>query len=101
MNQAISQFIEEFESKKRLQENKFPLKSLLILYMRGNKCDLYCDYFQGFKALVKWLSPIDIPQTNAKLFLPLYNYEQQEIARILNCDPAIIQQIFLEIYHGN
>lgn len=90
--------LEKFLEERALKKKPFPLKSLLLMYYRGNKADLYCDYFSGFMLLRDWLSPIEFPtRTQEKLFLPLWGYEQQELSVILNCDPRLMQQIFLEI----
>ena len=79
----------------------FPLKSLLILYTKANRQDVYCDYFAGFKALVDCLAPIDIPNIPlTSVFMPLYSYEQQEIAKIVGCPACIVQKLFLEIHLG-
>lgn len=84
------------------EPKKFPLKYLLFLYITGHKDDLYCEYFKGFKLLVDWLSPIDIPSLKKDFkFAPyLFNYEQQEIANILKCSPYIVQQTLLEVHNG-
>ena len=95
---SLSQFIKQREQETLLREKKFPLRCLLLLYTQARRT-LYTDYMSGFKLLVGWLSPIQVPEFDySKPFSPLlYNYEQQEIARILNCDPRIIQQTFLSL----
>lgn len=103
MDSALERFIREKQEERTLRENKFPLKSLLFLYLTCSRkpynC-LYLSYFAGFKELVNWLGPIDIPPlTTQKIFKPFYNYEIQEIAVILNCNPAIIQSVFMELYN--
>lgn len=74
----------------------FPLKSLLIIYIKANR-QLYINYFAGFKALVNFLGPIEIPETDFKYKQHLGSYEIQEIANILKCPQAVIQKTFLEI----
>lgn len=95
---SLSQFIKQREQETLLREKKFPLRCLLLLYTQA-RYSLYIDYLAGFRVLVGWLSPIQVPPYNPSApFSPLlYNYEQQEIARILNCDPRIIQQTFLSL----
>lgn len=98
MNLALESFIKKRVEEKLLRESKFPLKLLLIFYSKNYKL-FYIDHFKAFKLIIEWLGPIDIPAPAAtpRFNRLLYNYEQQEIAKILNCDPLIIQQTILEL----
>lgn len=90
---AASAFIEAKKS-----EPAFPLALLLLLYYRADKHDVYTDYMSGFRALAEGLGPIAIPPPPyPPLLLPLYNYEQQEIARILRCPPEAIQSELISL----
>lgn len=92
---AVSRFIEA----QKLKQKPFPLMQLLRLYTKARSDLVYCNYFEGFKLLVNWLKPIDISgYAIKKVFTPLYNYEQQEMAVILGVHPSIIQQVFIELY---
>lgn len=84
------------ESQRELQSKPFPLWALLYFCEIGNRNDWYCDYFSGFKLLVSWLGPIDIPNAPSSLKIPRLHrtYELQEIATILNSSQE-------SIYHGH
>ena len=81
---------------------KFPLSALLKLYL-ASRDECYVEYMHGFKCWARWLAPIsDSDFTATNVFYPLYTYEVQEIAKILNLHPSIIQQEFFRIYsNGN
>ncbi len=72
----------------------FPLHALLILYATGKPTDLYCNDMEGFKLLVDWLGPIQIPELEV-IQIPRMreNYEVQRIAMILKCDESIVYQL--------
>ena len=76
----------------------FPLLSLLTLYSKSPH-SLYIDHFEGFKLLVDWLSPIEIPSVQEfKIPLPFHTYTVQEVAKILNCSQCVVYKTFREIY---
>ena len=91
----------KLKQQRELQRQPFPLWALLALYEKGSRQTLYCNYFEGFKLLVAWLNPIEIPQLTIeqrqeqqnripKMF---HTYDIQEIATILNTSQE-------SIYHG-
>lgn len=80
----------------------FPLRALLTIYLNASKKDLYIDYFAGFKLLVRWLGPIEIPT----LVVPSYpavciSYEVDRIATILGVHPNLIFHTFMEIHNDH
>lgn len=78
---------------------KFPLKALLILYGKSNKYETYCNYFEGFKLLVDWLGPIDIPEVEpAGVAWCFGSYEIQEMAVILGCSQYTLLSVCLELF---
>jgi len=95
----------------RLARKPFPLHALLTLYIKNESfvdtCgeaqfryenSLYTNYFAGFKALVRWIGPIEIPTKQyPSVHNLLISYEVQEIAKILHCSPDIIWHTFLEV----
>ena len=63
-----------------------PLATLLYIYNHA-RYDCYIDYMEGAKALIKYLSPIEMPNTFPKYFpVPslLLNYELTELAKLLS-----------------
>ena len=95
---ASSAFIEEGKNEPEKPSSAFPLALLLSLYYQADKHDVYTDYMSGFKALAEGLGPIAIPPPPyPPLLLPLYNYEQQEIAKILRCPPEAIQSELISL----
>ena len=87
--------LERLKQQRELANKPFPLWALLILCEAGNRADWYCNYFEGFKLLVNWLGPIELPAAPASLRIPRLHrtYEIQEIAKILNTNQEVI-------YHG-
>src|ERR1035437_5776479 len=71
----------------------FPLWALLYLYYHAHLKDVYVNHFTGFKLLVDWLEPIEVP-ADIGVQLPRYcgNYELQEIAIILSTHQHILYQ---------
>ena len=81
------------------EKKPFPLASLLTLYSKAPD-SLYSNYFEGFKLLAKWLSPIEIPSVQEfEIPPPFHTYTVQEIAKILNCSQCVVYKTFREIYH--
>lgn len=77
---------------------RFPLWALLTLYERGHARDLYIDDFEGFKELVAWLSPIEIPAYSIERIPKLHtNYELNKIAEILNVHPSIVYKEYKRV----
>jgi hypothetical protein len=95
----MSQDLQEFLSA-RTAPQTFPLKSLIALYFRAKSKDVYCDWFAGFKLLHQWLGPIEVPQYSDLPEVPraFWNYELQEISKIVQIDPRIIFQICKELF---
>lgn len=87
--------LERFKQQRLLAAKPFPLWALLILCEKGRRESWYCNYFEGFKLLAKWLGPIEIPQAPASTRIPRLHrtYEIQEIATILKTSQE-------NIYHG-
>lgn len=82
----------------------FPLEALLRIYAKYKERNpLYLNYFEGFKLLVDWLEPLEVPQLTAQELLPIppcfHTYEIQEIAAILHLDQALIYTIFWRIHY--
>jgi len=79
----------------------FPIESLLTLYSRAHKRDVYCDYFKGFKLLLTWLGPIAYPDIEP-IPIPWYvrSYELQELARHLEISQQKLYTICERINHG-
>ena len=76
------------------QTNPTPLTTLLWLYENARYADVYCNYMEGFRLLVKWLSPIEIPPFKGSYKIPRLHgsYELNAIAEILNIHPAHLYQ---------
>lgn len=86
--ETTASLLANLKQKLLLESKPFPLASLLYMYEVSNRKDTYCNYFEGFKLLVGWLGPIEVPEIPAQLELKpipkLYHtYDIQEIAIIL------------------
>ena len=100
----ISESVTRLLEQRKLAASPFPASSLLLLYFKSRPEDTYTNYFEGLKLLAAWLAPIDTAELatkyhEQKVFYPLYTYEMQEVAVILDVHPSIIQQFFLGFYH--
>lgn len=85
----------------RARTIKFPLSSLLKLYLQSNKSDTYCEYFRGFRLLVGFLSPIDASNAISLSVPPmLISYGANEIATILGISITKIYGALVEIHYG-
>jgi hypothetical protein len=77
---------EEIEEETR----KFPFYALLLLYDRAYSKDLYINYMEGFKLLVDFLSPIEVPPMeeckNTMVPKLYHNYDAHEIERVVGCN---------------
>lgn len=96
--ETTASLLANLKQKLLLESKPFPLASLLYMYEVSNHKDTYCNYFEGFKLLVDWLGPIEIPEIPAQLeskpIPKLYHtYDIQEIAVILKTSQE-------RIYHG-
>ncbi len=76
--------LELLKQKLAIKSKPFPVWALLILYEKSNARDTYCDYFEGFKLLHRWLSPIELTPHSEPLHKLQRSYEIQELATILN-----------------
>ena len=101
----LAKLQEKFSSLRKVEIHEpsdapFPLISLLTLYAKS-PLELYMNYFEGFRLLANFLSPIDIPkiENNKPVPSPLNNYEIQEIARILKCNQRVIYDTLKKIYN--
>lgn len=71
------------------------LHTILTLYYKARYEHVYIAYFAGFKLLRDWLGPIALPTND--LEIPSWvqrlsrNYEHNELAKLLNTSPVIIQ----------
>lgn len=85
----------------QLRSKPFPLKSLLILYVKSDDTTsrLYRDYHTGFKVLHTWLSPIELPDPANFSEIPrvFNNWELNELADIVGTVPKVIYGILREI----
>lgn len=84
------------------ESEPFPLSRLLILYENASHFDVYPQYFEGFKLLCSYLSPIDtecLTGISDSYLLNKFqrNYELQEIARILNVDQCKLLQYYNQV----
>jgi hypothetical protein len=79
----ISDKLAALKRARELREKPFPVWALLILYENSNARDTYCNYFEGFKLLVEWLSPIELTPHSEPLHKLQRSYEIQELATIL------------------
>jgi len=85
----------------RPPDKKFPLDKLIYLYIYSDRYSLYINNFEVLKYLITNLGPIDtdiqVPDSYWQWFNRnqrlLINYDMQEIAKILNCDQAVISYI--------
>jgi hypothetical protein len=79
---------------------KFPLESLLRIYYTAKKRDVYISDFEGFKLLVAWVAPIDVPPKDSVVRAPscFITYEIQQIAKILNTTEDVIYSALRKIY---
>ena len=86
----------------RQSQIPFPLESLLRIYAKYKSNNpLYTNYFEGFKLLVDWLSPLEVPDIQRMDIPPCFHtYEVQEIASILKLDQALIYTIFWRIHYA-
>jgi len=79
-------------SQREAQDKSFPLECLLRLYLKcPNPC--YVNHMEGFKLLVRWLSPITMPSPNTFAAIPsslFISYEINQIAIILGTHPKVI-----------
>lgn len=90
--------LERFKQQRAIQQKPFPLWALLAIYHTSSRQDTYCNYFEGFKLLVDWLSPIEIPHLTIEDRLKSENkipklfqgYEIQELATILGTTQEVI-----------
>ena len=79
----------------------FPFKILMLMYTKA-RYECRCDYFDGFRQLVKWLEPIEIPviPISRLWLLPAYfeNWDITELAGILKVSPTVIFHYLFENY---
>ena len=92
----------KLQAQNEIHQKPFPLWALLYLYETAPFESVYCNYMEGFKALVQWLSPIESNcEKNAeKIRIPRFalSYELQEISKILHIP---IQEVYLTWIHLN
>lgn len=71
-------------------ENPFPLSALFHLYENANHADVYCNYMEGLRLLVEWLSPIEIPPFEGEYKIPRLHgsYELNEFSKVVGIHPA-------------
>ena len=93
MSDLLTYRLNAIKQQEEIKAKPFPLWALLVMYERGSLKDLYCNYFEGFKILIDWLKPIQIPAIENSL--PIYklhsSYAKQEIATILKCTQGQIE----------
>lgn len=101
----VSSSLERLSAQFAVRNKPFPLKSLLELYIKNERIadstsSLYCGYFEGFRWLVDWLKPIEIPTAP---FPPvpdiLISYEIAQIAIIVGTSNETIWHLVMEIYN--
>lgn len=82
-------------------ERSFPLQSIILLYTRATRSDVYCQYFEGLKLLVQYLSPID-KNVGIEFRVPasLRTYEMVELAKILGVPEYKIYYCLLVASYG-
>ncbi len=73
----------KFKQQREINQKPFPVWALLILYHKGAPKDLYCEYFAGFKLLLKWLGPIELTPHSEPIARLHRNYEMQELSKII------------------
>ncbi len=90
-----------FEEQRVLERKPFPVRSLLILYLRAPNYVVYKNYFEGFKLLAAWLSPID---TSAITIYPrkhvshlFMSYELNKLAEILDVNVYSLWQFMVNL----
>jgi hypothetical protein len=87
----LEEHIEQRRSYAQPSTDICSLDILLTLYLRATNI-LYVDRMEGFKRLIWWLGrPPVSPIRYAKLHESIYNYEHQEIAKILGIS---IEEVF-------
>lgn len=92
---SLSERLAALKQQKESEKKTFPLWALLHLYETGNHNQLYLDSFAGFKLLVDWLGPIEIPVAPSSLIVPRLHqsFELQQIASILKTN-------YREVYYS-
>lgn len=98
----LSQLSQQFAVKNK----PFPLAALLRIYIKNERVSdydssVYCRNFEGFRWLVDWLGPIEIPVSpptfHSRVDSILISYECDQIAQILGVSPELIWQLIMEI----
>lgn len=76
--------LERLKQQRLLATKPFPVWALLIIYNKSRTVDTYCNYFEGFKLLRDWLSPIELTPHSEPIPKLYRSYEIQELAKHLN-----------------
>ena len=97
-NVLVQEILEESDSRSSAIESRFPLWAILALYETSSREDTYIDYMDGFKLLVSWLAPFDIPSNYQIESIPkiIGSYEMNEVANVLQVHPSIIYQAWVD-----
>ena len=97
-NALVQEILEESDFRSGTIESKFPLWAILVLYETSSREDTYIDYMDGFKLLVSWLAPFDIPSNYSIEGIPkiIGSYEMNEVASIIGVHPSIIYQAWVD-----
>jgi hypothetical protein len=85
----------QFKQQREINAKPFPVWALLILYNKGKTQDLYCDYFEGFRLLHKWLGPIQLTSHIEPIPKLYRSYEMQELAKILNTSQENLNHAYI------
>jgi hypothetical protein len=87
INLSALQRLRAFKEQQQTAIKPFPLWALLYLYELAPYKEVYCNYMEGFKLLVRWLAPIEIPplhECSNRMNRLHGSYDTQAIAAILN-----------------
>ena len=101
LQNRIKESLKDLPIKSFKKEEVFPISSILALYEVSSYSQTYYNYFEGFKLLASWLSPLDIPKEEELQFLNtnlLGSYDINEIAKILGTHPQHILDLSITNY---
>lgn len=73
-------------------EIQTPIQVLFYLYENAAYSDVYINHMEGFRLLIEWLRPVEVPCNNSIEKIPRLHgsYEINEIAAILDLHPSIV-----------